>query len=151
MFPRQLVRLVQREEKLRRVRIPLAPVGHADQAATVESQSRVDLILEWLAVDAVPACTRPCRISSLHDEARDDAVEDDIVIVACGSSANDPMDREGIRLPESVVGNCGLPLVLPCPIALPEEVSLAVKQMGPRLTSMSPEVVSMMTLPFVAG
>jgi hypothetical protein len=48
----------------------------------VEPQPAVGLVLERLAIDAVSTCSRSRGISGLDDEAGDDSMEDDAVIVA---------------------------------------------------------------------
>ena len=42
----------------------------------------MDLILEWLAITALPACSRSRWVPSLDDKSGDDTMEDDAVVVA---------------------------------------------------------------------
>lgn len=57
-------------------------LGHAHSSIPVEPQPAVDLVLERLPIDAVSTCSRSGGISGLDDEAGDDSMEDDAVIVA---------------------------------------------------------------------
>lgn len=84
MFPRQFVGPVERKEPLRVICIALRVVGHSEQASTVKLESTMDFILEWLSVDAFSALTGTGRITTLDNEAWNDSVKDDSVVVACG-------------------------------------------------------------------
>jgi hypothetical protein len=99
MFVRQFVGLVEREEELRGIGIPLSTICHSDQSSPtyqlpsffhtmawnlpVEPKPAVLLILEGLAVETFSAESRPGRISRLDNEVGNQAVKDDIVVVPC--------------------------------------------------------------------
>lgn len=82
MPPIELVGTTQRNEPLRVVRIPLAIVGHAYQAAAVKLQTTVDLVLERFAVDALTAHACASGVAALGDKSLNDTVKDDAVVVA---------------------------------------------------------------------
>src|SRR5690606_35565422 len=57
-------------------------VRHGQHAHAVELQLRRALVLERLAPDRLPAAAGAGRVAALDHEVRDDAVEDDAVVVA---------------------------------------------------------------------
>lgn len=73
----------ERDEELAAVGVGPG-VGHAQdpRARVLELQGPGDLVGELVAVDGGAAAARPRRVAALHHEARDDAVEDRLVVVA---------------------------------------------------------------------
>jgi hypothetical protein len=62
-----------------------ARVGHAERALAVVPERRDELVLELAAVDGRAAATGTGGVTTLDHEALDDAVEDDVVVLAgCG-------------------------------------------------------------------
>lgn len=83
MPPLQLRRRSQREEELAPVAV-FPFIRHSQQPSPVEFKSRVDLILERLAVVecgfASSSCA--CWVAALDDEVFDEPVEDSVGVVA---------------------------------------------------------------------
>jgi len=73
----------QSDEELASVRAR-AGVGHAERAFAVVFERRHELVLELGAVDGSTTGSSTGRITTLDHEARDDAVEDDVVVFAGG-------------------------------------------------------------------
>lgn len=71
----------KRDEELGTVRV-LASVRHAQSSLALMLQRRHDLVLELAAVDGFAATAGAGWVPSLDHEAFDDAVEDDIVVLA---------------------------------------------------------------------
>jgi predicted transcriptional regulator len=62
-----------------------AGVGHAERALAVVPERRDELVLELAAVDGGTAAASAGGVTTLDHEALDDAVEDDVVVLAsCG-------------------------------------------------------------------
>jgi hypothetical protein len=64
-----------------------ARVGHAEGALAVVPERRDELVLELAAVDGGAAATSTGGVTALDHETLDNAVEDDVVVLAgCGES-----------------------------------------------------------------
>ena len=83
MFPIQPRRGCQRDEELTAVRIG-PRIRHAQHARTGMFEIRVDLVGEFLAEDGAAAAAGAGGVAGLDHEVRDDAVDEDIVVVASG-------------------------------------------------------------------
>jgi len=74
----------ERDEELRTIRAWPA-VGHAQGSLVLVSKRRHELVLEFGAVDAGASAAGTRWVTALDHEALDDAVEDDVVVLAgCG-------------------------------------------------------------------
>lgn len=80
-------------------------VGHGQDALAGVSARGVELVLELAAVDGLAARARARRVAALDHEARDDAVEDDVVVLVRVGQAGEVLARLWQR---------GSPLVSPC-------------------------------------
>lgn len=69
------------DEELAAVRVRTT-VRHAQNPGPSMLQSRMNLVLELFAVDRAASATGSSGIASLYHEVRDDAMEDDVVVVA---------------------------------------------------------------------
>lgn len=61
-------------------------------------EGRVDLVGELFAVDAGSSSSRACGVARLDHEVRDDAVEDDVVVVTSLSEGREILTRLGRML-----------------------------------------------------
>lgn len=57
-------------------------IGHAQDASAGMLEARTDLIVKLLAPDGLAATSRARRIAGLKHKVDNDAVEDDVVVVA---------------------------------------------------------------------
>ena len=80
VLPVQMRRRPQRDEKLAAVGVRPA-VGHAQHPFRGMRQAGVELVRELAAVDALAASAGARRVPALDHEARDDAVENDVVVL----------------------------------------------------------------------
>jgi len=71
----------QGDEKLASVRARTR-VGHAERTLFIVLKGSHELVLELAAVDGSAAGSSTGRVTALNHEARDDAVEDDVVVFA---------------------------------------------------------------------
>lgn len=82
----QKVAGVQREEKLRVVRVGFVLIGHGQKSAMVEPQPRVKLIRKGTAIDALSSIASARGVPSLDHKTRHQAVENRPVIVLSQAS-----------------------------------------------------------------
>ena len=86
VFPIQPRRWRQRDEELTPIRV-LPTIGHTQYPRPRMLQARIYLIFELFTIDGCATTSRTGGIASLQHEVRDDAVEDDVVVVpALGQS-----------------------------------------------------------------
>ena len=81
MLPIQPRRWRQRNKELTPVRI-LPAVGHTQNSRPGVFQAGIYLIFELFAIDGSATAAGTSRIAGLQHEVWDDAVEDDVVVVA---------------------------------------------------------------------
>ena len=84
----QMRRRRQRNEELAAVRAR-AGVRHAESALAVVNEGGDDFVLKLAAVDAAAATTSARGVTALDHETLDDAVEDDVVVFACGGEGGE--------------------------------------------------------------
>ena len=88
MLPIQPRRRRERDEKLTSVRVRPA-VGHAQYPRPGVLQTRVDLVVEFVAVDGIAAAAGTGWVARLQHEVGDYAVEEDGVVVATLSEGDE--------------------------------------------------------------
>jgi len=77
----EMRRRAQRDEELRAIRARTA-VRHRKRSLVLMLQRRHNLILELAAVDRAATTASAGWVTALNHEAGDDAVEDDVVVLA---------------------------------------------------------------------
>ena len=110
MFPRQLLRLPQRQEKLASIIVLSTSIRHSQQSAPVELEPTVQLISKGRAMleAAFAAGTGAGGVAALDDERGDEAVEDGAGVVAVEAVLEEVAGGEwglgGEELEEDIAG-----------------------------------------------
>lgn len=108
----------------------------------VETQATVRFILEWFTIDALATFTSPRRVTRLNDEAFDNAMKNNIVVVAFWS---------GCQRPVCCVGVLDRTLHSPSMLSCTKLRTAKGASLPHSSISISPWVVTMITFPLVAG
>ena len=95
MFPIQPRCRGQRDEKLAAIGIGPA-IRHTQDPSTGMLETRVDLVLEFFAIDACAAAAGAGGVAGLDHEVRDDAVGEDVVIVAALGESGEVLTGLGV-------------------------------------------------------
>lgn len=99
----QMRRRTKRDEELGTVRV-LASIRHAHGSLAIVLETWDDLILKLAAPDGLPSAACAGWVTTLDHEAGDDAVEDDIVVLAGFGERGKVLAR--LRSIRSRFGNC---------------------------------------------
>ena len=76
-------------EELGAILIPLSIIGHCNNAPVRESQSLVELIHEWLSVDAFATPTCACRVTSLNHEILNHSMKHSAIVITLHTELNE--------------------------------------------------------------